>query len=81
MLTVLSPYAATGIETCGVVRCNRSAAGEIADKNVCFARPQWRKDGGVFTTSALDNGYRCHERDKRYSGNPQNLSRNEIGAH
>jgi len=56
MLTVLGPYAATGVETCGVVRSDRSTAREFADNSVCFASPDWRDNGRVFAASALDHG-------------------------
>jgi len=81
MLTVLGPRAATGIETCGVVRGDRATAREFTDKSVCVATFHWREDGRVFAALALDHGYRCGERDKRYSGNPQQLFRDEIRAH
>jgi hypothetical protein len=42
MLTVLGPYAATGVETCGVVRRDRSTAREFTDKSVCFVTFHWR---------------------------------------
>ena len=81
MLTVLGPYAATGFEYYGVVRRDRSTAREFADKSVRFAMLQWREGGRLSATSALDDGYHCGERDDRYSGNPQELLRNEIRAH
>ena len=81
MLTVLRPYPATGVETCGVVRGDRSTAREFADNSVCFANPHWRDNGRVFGASALDHGYRCREHDEHYSGSPQELLRREMGAH
>jgi hypothetical protein len=81
MLTVLGPHAATGVEICSVVRCDRSTAREFTDKRICFATPRWREDGRVFATSALDHGDRCGEHDERYSGDPQDSSRSEIRAH
>jgi hypothetical protein len=81
MLTVLGPYAATGVETCGVVRSDRSTAREFADNSVCFASPHWRDNGRVFAASALDNGYCCGEHDERYSRASQELLRREISAH
>jgi hypothetical protein len=42
LLTVLGPYAATGVETCGVVRRNRSTAREFTDKNLSLATFHWR---------------------------------------
>jgi hypothetical protein len=80
-LTVLGPYAATGIETCGVVRRDRSTAREFTDKRVCFATFHWREDGRVVATSTLDHGYRCGERDEPYSSDPQELLRREMGTH
>ena len=56
MLTVLGPYAATGVETCGVVRRDRSTAREFIDKSVRFATLHWRWDCRVFAVSALDHG-------------------------
>ena len=81
MLTVLGPYAATGVETCGVVRSDRSTAREFIDKSVWFATFHWRQDGRVFAAPALDHGYRCGERDEHGSSDPQELLRREIGAH
>jgi hypothetical protein len=57
MPAVLSPYAATGVESCGVVRRDRSTAREFTDKSVCYAS-HWRWDGRIFAASALDRGYR-----------------------
>ena len=56
MLTVLRPYAATGVETCGVVRRDRSTAREFTDKSVRFATLRRRWNGRVFAASALDHG-------------------------
>jgi hypothetical protein len=56
MLTVLGPYAATGVETCSVLRGNRSTAREFSDNSVCFATFRWRGDGSVLAASALDHG-------------------------
>jgi len=56
MLTVLRPYAAAGVETCGVVRRDRSTAREFSDNSVCFATFRWCGDGSVFAASALDHG-------------------------
>jgi hypothetical protein len=81
LLTVLGPYAATGVEYRGVVRRDRSTVREFTDKSVCLATPQWREDGRVFAASALDHGYRCGERDEHYSGDPQELLGSEIRAH
>jgi hypothetical protein len=81
MVTVLGPYAATGVETCGVVRRDRSAAREITDRNICFATPHWREDDPIFAVSGLDHGYRRGEHDECYCGDPQHLFRNEIRAH
>ena len=81
MLTALRPYAATGVETCGVVRRDRSTAREFTDKRICFATPRWREDGRVFATSALDHGDRCGEHDEHYSRDPQESLRSEIRAH
>jgi hypothetical protein len=80
MLTVLRPYAATGVETCGVVR-DRSTLRELTDKSISLATFHWRWDRCVFAASALDHGYRCSERDDPYSGSPQKLLRREIRAH
>jgi hypothetical protein len=80
-LTVLGPYAATGVESRGVVRRDRATASEFTDKNVCFAALHWCENGRVFAASALDHGYRCGERDERYCGKPQELLRSEIRAH
>jgi hypothetical protein len=65
-LTILCPYAAAGVETCGVVRGDRSTAREFADNSVCFASPHWRDNGRVFAASALDHGYGCREHDEHY---------------
>jgi hypothetical protein len=81
MLTVLGPYAAAGVETCGVVRRDRSTAREFTDNSVCFATFHWRQDGRVFTTSALSHGYHRDKRDEHCSGNPQELLRSGIRAH
>jgi hypothetical protein len=81
MLTVLSPCASTGVETCGVVRRNRSTTREFTDNRVCFASFHWRKNGRVFAMSALDHSDRCGEHDERYSGKPQRLFRDEKGTH
>jgi hypothetical protein len=82
MLTVLSPYAATGFETCGVVRGDRSTALEFIDERICFTALQWRENGRrVFAASVLDHGYRCGEHDEHYGGDPQERSRSEIRAH
>jgi hypothetical protein len=81
MLAVLGPYAATGAKTCGVVRGDRSTARQFTDKSISLATYHWRWDGRVFARSALDHGYRCGERDERYSGDPQELLRGEIRAH
>jgi len=80
LLTVLGPYAATGVETCGVVRRDRSTAREFTDKSAWFATFHWRQNGRLFAAPALDNGYRCGERDERYSGDPQELLRSEMRA-
>jgi hypothetical protein len=80
MLTVLGPYAATGVETCGVVRRDRSTAREFAD-SVCFAMPHWRCDSRVFAAPALDHCYRCREHDEHHGSGPQELLRSEMGAH
>jgi hypothetical protein len=80
-LTVLGPYAATGVETCGVVRRDRSTAREFIDKSVRFATPRRRWNGRDFGSSALDHGYRCGQRDEPYGGHPQELLRREMGAH
>jgi hypothetical protein len=81
MLTVLGPYAATGVETCGVVRSDRSTAREFADNSVCFASPLWRDNGRVFAASALDHGNRCREHDEHYGSDPQELLRSGMRAH
>jgi hypothetical protein len=81
MLTVLRPFAATGVETCGVLRRDRSTAREFTDKSVRFATPRRRRNGRDFGSSALDHGQRRGERDDRYSGSPQKLLRREIWAH
>jgi hypothetical protein len=81
MPAVLRPYAATGVETCGVVWRDRSTAREFTDKRICFATFRWRQDGHVFATSALDHGYRCGERDEHDRGKPQEVLRSEIGPH
>jgi hypothetical protein len=80
-LTVLGPYAATGVETGGVVRGDRSTAREFTDKNVCFAAPHWRWDGHIFAASALDHGCRCGEHDEHHGGDPQDLFWDEKRAH
>jgi hypothetical protein len=79
-LAVLSPYTATGVETCGAVRADRSTAREFSEKNLSLATFHWRKNGLLSAASALDHGYRSGERDERYSGSPQELRR-EIRAH
>jgi hypothetical protein len=56
MVTVLRPYAAAGVETCGVVRRDRSTAREFTDKSVRFATPHRRWNGRDFGSSALDHG-------------------------
>jgi len=81
MLTVLGPYATTGVETCGAVRDDRSTAREFTDKSISFATFHWRKNGRVFAASALDHGYRSGERDEHHRGEPQEVLRSEIGAH
>jgi hypothetical protein len=81
MLTVLSPSAATGAETCGVVRPDRSTACEFTDKNVCFAALHRCENGRLFAASALDHGYCCGEYDERYSCDAQELLRSEIKGH
>jgi hypothetical protein len=81
MLAVLGPYAATGVEDRGVVRRDRSTPRELTDRSVRFANPYRREDGRVFAASALDYGYRCGERDERYSGEPQEFLRSQISAH
>ena len=81
MLTVLGPYAATGVEYRGVVRRDRSTVREFTDKSVCLATPQWREDGRVFAASALDRGYRCREHDEHYGSDSQELLRSEMRAH
>jgi hypothetical protein len=81
MLTVLGPDAATGVETCGVVRSDRSTAREFADNSVCFASPHLRDNGRVFAAPALDHGYRCGEHDEHHGSDPQELLRSEIRAH
>ena len=73
MLTVLRPYAATGVETCGVVRRDRSTACKFADRSVRFANLYGREDGRVFAASALDHGYRCREHDEYYGSGSQEL--------
>jgi len=77
-LTVLGPCAATGIETAVSSEVKRSAAREVADKNVCFARPQWRKDGRIFVSSALDHRCCSGEREEHDGGDPDEWSRSEI---
>ena len=81
MLTVLGPYAATGVETCGVVRRDRSTAREFTNKSARFAALHWCEDGRVFAASALDHGNRCDEHDEHHGGNPQKLLRSEMRAH
>jgi hypothetical protein len=81
MLTVLGPYAATGVETSAVVRGDRSTMRKFTDMSVWFATFHWRQDGRVFAAPALDHGYRGGERDERYSGDPQELLRSEIRPH
>jgi len=81
MPTVIGPYAVTGVETCGVVRGHRSTARQFTDKSISLATFHWRWDGRVFARSALDRGYRCGEHDERHGGDPQDLFRDEIGAH
>jgi hypothetical protein len=81
MPAVLRPYPATGVETCGVVRRDRSTAREFTDKSVRSAALHWCEDGRVFAVSSLDHGYRCGERDEHGSSDPQELLRREIGAH
>jgi hypothetical protein len=44
---------------------------------VRFAPPQRNEDGHFLATTALDQGYRCGERDKRYSRDPKDLLRGE----
>jgi hypothetical protein len=81
MLTALDPYAATGVETCSVVRRDRSTACEFTDTSISLAALHWREDGRVFAVSALDHGYHCDERGERYCGKPQELLRSEIRVH
>ena len=81
MLAVLRPYAATGVETCGVVQRDRSTARKFIGMSFRFTTPHRRCDGRVFAASALDYGRRCGERDEAYGGSPQKLLRSEIGAH
>ena len=81
MPTVLGPYAATGVETCGVVRRDHSTAREFTDMSVCFATPRRRWNGLLSATSALDHGYRRGEHDEHHGGNPQELLRREMRAH
>jgi hypothetical protein len=78
MLTVLRPYAATGVETCGVVPRDRSTARKFIDVSFRFTTPHRRWDGRVFAGSALDCGYRCGECDEAYGSSPQELLRREI---
>ena len=77
MLTVLGPYATTGFEYCSIVRRDRSTAREFTDKCVRFAPLQRREDGRILAAPALDHGYRCGQRDKDYSRDPQELLRGE----
>jgi hypothetical protein len=81
MLTVLGPYAATGVEYRAVVWRDGSTAREFTGESVCVATPGWRGDDLVFAASALDYGYRCGERNERYCGKPQELLRSEMRAH
>ena len=81
MLTVLRPYAATGVQTCGVLRRDRSTAREFTDKSVCFATLHRREDGLFFATSALDHGYRRGEHDEHHGSDPRELLRSEMRAH
>jgi hypothetical protein len=81
MLTVLGPYAATGVETCGVARSDRSTAREFTDKSVSLTTLHWRWNGRVFAASALDHGYRCREHDEHYGSDSQELLRSEMRAH
>lgn len=81
MLMVVGPYAAAGVETCGIVRGDRSTAREFTDKSVYFASPHWRDNGRVFAASALDHRYRCGEHDEHYGSDSQELLRSEMGAH
>jgi hypothetical protein len=55
-LAILGPYAATGIETCAVVRGDRSTVREFTDRKICFATPDWRCNRRDFAASALDHG-------------------------
>jgi hypothetical protein len=55
MVTVLGPDATTGVETCGVVRRDRSTAREFTDKSVRFATPRRRWNHRDFGSSALDH--------------------------
>jgi hypothetical protein len=80
-LTVLGPYAATGVEPRRVVRRDRATAYEFTDKSVRFATLHRREDGRFFDTSALDHGNRSDEHDEHHGGNPQELLRREMGAH
>lgn len=77
MLTVLGPYATTGFEYPSIVGRDRSTTREFTDKCVRVAPLQRREDGRVFAAPALDHGYRCGERDKDYSRDPQELSGGE----
>jgi hypothetical protein len=77
MLTALGPYAATDVETRGVVWSDRSTAREFADNSVYFASPHRRDSGRVFAASALDHGYRCREHDEHYGSDSQELLRSE----
>ena len=56
MPAVLGPYAATGVETCTVVRCDRSTLREFTHKSISLATFHWRRDGSAFAVSALDHG-------------------------
>jgi hypothetical protein len=81
MPTVLGPYAVTSVETCSVVRRDRSTACKFADRSIPLANLYWREDGRVFAASALDHGYRRGEDAEHNGGDPQRLFRDEIGAH
>ena len=73
MPTIFGPYAATGIEGCGVVRRDRSTACQFADKGVSFSRLQWREDGRLSAAAALDHSCRYGEHDEHRSCGAQEL--------
>jgi hypothetical protein len=77
VLTVLGPYAKTGLECRGIIRRDRPTAREFNDKWIRFAPSQRREDSRIFAAAALDHGNRSGERNRDYGRDPQKLLRGE----